>query len=402
MSDAGADKPRPRDLVMAPLAWDSLSPVPGPLFSLFRPTLHDLLPLILSIAIPISVWAACAHSRSLNSIFTFWDCGHFLLLHGPIAGTNFTDPFPAATGRPFEKNVSPLKLQRLIVRAFVLLSAGNIRAGQLLYVIVCSVIVSFLFRRMLIAYGFGRNADLMTCLFSFFPLRFVLFRSLPSYDTLFLCLILAALVFYRRGSLLFLTGTMVLASFVRLEGVCLFGVFAVCYALGRDFPPAVVVATVGFLRVLSIAVFYPTWWDTILPNAIRHGKEQELVTKWPFEFFNVVRKSISHLRQVHTLHMVYVPALFGSVLLLFQSMPLAIFGFGYVIVLSFIQSKDVSRFAIPVHAITILTGCRFFLSAKPVTFVLYCLAPIMVVCELYYCGEQIHSRQILGHLSNLF
>jgi hypothetical protein len=263
--------------------------------------------------------------------------------------------------------------------------------------------VSYLFRRLLILYGFGRNSFQLTFLFTFFPLRFVLFRSLPTYDSLFLCLILAALIFYRADAPLFLTCTLIFATFVRFEAVFFFAIFAVCYGLTKTYPMAIFFGTFGIIMIVMIVIFYPNWSDAIVPNAIKRGKtkEQEMVTKWPFQFFFRVRNSISNLRQIHTLHMIFVPALFGSALLLFQSMPLALFGFGYTLVVSFIQSQDMSRFAIPVHAIAILIGCQFLLSAKVVTFVLICVSPVVVVFELYYCGQQIHSRQVLGSLEGI-
>jgi hypothetical protein len=92
--------------------------------------------------------------------------------------------------------------------------------------------------------------------------------------------------------------------------------------------------------------------------------------------------------------MVYFPAIFGSVLLLFQAMPLAAFGFVYIGFLSFVQSLDMHRFAIPVHAIALLIGCHFFLSEKLVKFVLSCAIPVAFLCELYYCSQQIKSRQM--------
>jgi hypothetical protein len=313
------------------------------------------------------------------------------------------DPYLGGTGRPLAQNVSPLRLQRFIVRIFVFLTAGSWRFGQLFYALFFSILVSYLFRRLLLIYGFGRSSLQLSILFTVFPLRFVLFRSLPTYDSLFLCLICAALILYRGDYPLFLIGTIVLASFVRFEAVSLFFVFAACYALAKAYPPALLFAAIGVAMALIVAIFYPDWRDAVVPNAIRTGKpkEQELVTKWPFQFFFIVRDSISNLRQIHTLHMIFFPPLFGSVLLLFQSMPLAIFGFGYTFVLSFIQSQDMNRFAIPVHAITLLTGCHFFLSAKVVSFVIICAAPVVVVFELYYCGQQINSRQLLRSLTGM-
>jgi hypothetical protein len=185
-----------------------------------------------------------------------------------------------------------------------------------------------------------------------------------------------------------------------LETIFLFAGFAICYALIREWPKAAALAAIGAIVVLYVAVFFPDWRDAVIPDALSRGREneREFVSSRPFGFFFLVRGSIDNLRQVHTLHMVFIPPIFGAMLLLFQSMPLAVFVLAYVGAVSFIQSQDLSRFIMPAHVVAILVGCHFFLSAKIVNFVIVCAAPIVFASELYYCGQQIYSRQVLSSL----
>jgi hypothetical protein len=397
MSDPGHDKPG-RELAMAPIPLDTLRPTPSSVLTLLRPDWTDLIVAIFAVAIPIFVWLSCIHCASLNHIFTFWDCGHYLLSYGPLSHGNITDPYPARIGRPREHCVSPFRLHRLIVRTFVLLAAGHWRLGQLIYVLFCSVAVGLLFKRFLIAYGFARSALRLTLLLTFFPLRFVFFRSLPTFDALYFVSILIALILYRLGHPWLLAAALVFASLLRLEAIFLFVGFAICYALIREWPHAVALGAVGVLVVVYVNVFVPDWRDGVIPDAISRGDhhEREFVHTRPFGFFFLVRGDIVHLRQLHTLQMILIPPIFASALLLFQSVPLAVFGFAYVLAVSFIQSQDLNRFAIPVHAITILAGCHFFLSQKVVTFIIVLAAPCVLASELYYCGQQISSRQVLS------
>jgi hypothetical protein len=94
MIDMG-DKKKGRDLSFLPLAWDTMQPVDVPLLSFFAPTRHNVDLSALSVLSVISVWIVCARSSGFNSVFTFWDCAHFLIATKLAKNAQFQDPFPS-------------------------------------------------------------------------------------------------------------------------------------------------------------------------------------------------------------------------------------------------------------------------------------------------------------------
>jgi hypothetical protein len=396
MLDSGGKK-KGKDLSFLPLAWDTMQPIDVPLVTFFAPTRHDIFLSALSVLSVISVWIVCARSSGFNKVFTFWDCAHFLIATKLAKSDHFQDPFPELTGSRMSENITPLRLHHTIVRGFCFVTFGSAKYGQMFYVLVLSAASTCLFFRLLRAYGFASHSFYITVLFIFFPIRFFLFRALPTYDSLFLSLIFLALILYRIDQPVALCCAVGVACCVRFEAALLFALFAACYGVARRRSHAVLCSGLFVVSLLVIAIFFPGWARTVVPGAITTAKElkdRERFCRRPFEFF-LVHNSISNLKQVHALHMVYFPAIFGSVLLLFQAMPLAAFGFVYIGFLSFVQSLDMDRFAIPVHAIGLLIGCHFFLAEKLVRFVISCAVPVAFFCELYYCSQQIKSRQMI-------
>jgi hypothetical protein len=171
--------------------------------------------------------------------------------------------------------------------------------------------------------------------------------------------------------------------------------FEICYLIAGDVVWSPVLFVCALAQFFLVSHFCPNWPEFVIPHRRRTGKplEKEFLHAGFFGWFRDTARSISYLRLVHSAHMVVFPPLLASVLLLFQAMPLAVFGIVHVTFLGFVQSADVHRFAIPLHSVVLLTGFNFFVTERSSRFVFLCAIPVALALDFRYAGNQISSRQ---------
>lgn len=362
----------------------------------------DLVLMLTMMCSVIFVWFAARRFVGIRSVFTYWDGVNFLVQKQKddswiqIRG----DPFLRPTNHPMKDCITPLKFHFFCVNLCVICCFGNCLLGQMLYALVMSALSVFLFGKVLSSYGFGKESTMLSLLFIALPPRWVLFRSTATYDSLFMCLILASLLFYKTDHPILLLSTCILGCATRFEFVLMFPVFAICYFLCKRNFDGIVASTCGVVVFLLLSNLYPQWRVYIVPNGILKGQAQdaEYFAGIPFAYFWLAKNSVYHLRIVHALHMVLFPSFFGAALLYSQSLPLSIFGLIYSIYVSMIQSRDMNRFAIPTHTLCFLVGLAFFFKEPPVKFVLSIAAPVAFLIEVYLAAGQMRSRQMAEDL----
>lgn len=382
----------------AQIAWQSIYPIQSTdIYNFLKIDKDDLIISIFAFTTTILTWIAFKYySRSFSNIFLFWDSSDPVIYlkitsekgKGDIISENYN-------GRSYKDVLNPLPVQRLILWILHIFTFGQYQLAQLLYTLIFSILSSLIFKRFLIAYKIAKIPLYSTLLFCLFPVRFAFYRNIPTYDTLFLSLILLSFIFYRYDFHFSLIAVVTLATFTKFEGFILFIVYLILYALRTDVNSIISIGVATFIVFLIINIRYPNYSKFIIPmSELRNGRINDSFEMKPFFYYFNLRRSISNLRAIHALEMIYFPCIFGSCILLFESLPLSFFCFAYTIFLSFIQSSDIHRFAIPVHVISILAGLDFFLSTPAIKFAITCLSPFFFLGELYYCGNQISSRSL--------
>lgn len=387
----------------ASIAWESLQPIQSSDFkNILKIDKSDKIISIIAFATTIITWISFKYfSKSFSLIYTFWDSSDPVIYTMISSGKTRREDliYQNFHNKRYTDVLNPLPVQRLIYRIFRIFSLGYYQLAQLLYTLFFSVLSALIFKRLLTAYNLSKDPLFTTILFCVFPLRFVLYRSLPTYDTLFLCLIFLSFIFYRNGFHFSLILLITIATFTRFEGFLLFIIFLILYALQSDIKSLISMGAATFAIFLIINIKYPNYSQFIIPLSSTQNNERFEMK--PFFYYFYLRRSISNLRAIHALEMIYFPCIFGGCVLLFENLPLSVFCFVYTIFLSFIQSTDIHRFAIPVHVISMLIGFDFFLSIPSIKFAITCIIPFFFIGEMYYCGYQISTKQFLHHIVSL-
>lgn len=389
----------------ASVAWESVYPVSSDDFEeYFKIDKNDIILSIIAFTTTILTWIAFKYySRSFSYLYSFWDSSEYVIYSMISSGKTHGQDIISTTYNygKYTDVLNPLPVQRLIYSIFRIITLGHYRLAQLLYTLFFSILSVLIFKRFLIAYNIAKSPLFTSILFCLFPLRFVLYRSLPTYDTLFLCLIFLCFILYRKGFHLCLIFFITISTFTRFEGFLLFIVFLILYALQKDISNIISMGAATFAIFLIINIKYPNYSRFIIPlSTIQGGSNSDHFEMKPFFYYCNLRRSISNLRVIHSLEMIYFPCIFGGFVLLFENLPLSVFCFVYTLFLSCIQSSDMHRFAIPVHIVSILVGLDFFLSIPSIKFALKCLMPFLFLGEMYYCGYQISTRQYLYNIVN--
>ena len=351
------------------------------------------------------VWVVGSRYGPLSRVFTYWDGINYFVRRQSDNGwkSQWEDPYKRECDTSAEENLTPLPVHHYLVSLFVMAALGHRIVGQMIYALVMSSISVFLFRRLLLVYGFKNKSVFLCCLFIAFPPRWVLFRSTATYDSLLLCLIMSSLVFYKIDAQIPLLITCFVGLMTRFELMLMPIIFSICYLIAKRRCDASICFLFGVFAIALLQIGFPKWSDYVIPNAIKKGrdpKDIESFTGTLFGFFWTVKGSISNLREIHLLHMVFFPSVFGSALLIAQCLPLSVFGFVYTLFISMIQSYDMNRFAIPVQLLVFLPGIAFFFEDRMVQFVLTILSPIAFLGEAYIAGNQFGSRQFASDLVN--
>lgn len=375
---------------------ETARPTPARLGHVFKVDAWDMYLMFGMVCSVVAVWAAAYLTVGLDRVFRFWDGVNFLVWRRKDRGWVHThgDPYARRVGRGIDECITPLRFHFWLVNVFVTLCFGNCVMGQMVYAAVMSSLSVFLFRKVLFAYGFAQDSVFMSAVFIAFPPQWVLFRSTATYDSLLLSLMLLSLLLYKIDHPLLLLAVCLIGCATRFEFVMMFLVFGICYFLARQNLHGIASIACGVLVAIFLTNAYPDWRHYIVPNALNKGSEHdhELVTA-PFGMFFKVYGSITNLRLIHALHMVWFPSFFGAALLYTQSLPLSVCSLIYSLFLTTIQSRDMNRFAIPAHAFFLL-GIGFFLKHPPVKFVFSVVAPLAFLTEVWACRLQFRSRQI--------
>ena len=382
----------------AGIAWGSAYQIKGG--NIFKVTKHDIYSAIAGLITTIFVWFSFHYFSEFNHIFSYWDSSEAFFSYKMRAYSSIRDPYHVNNSKIVYSDVlNPLPVQRTVFRLFYIVSFGYPHLAQIAYTLFFSMLSVVVFRRFLEAYDIVKDPMMTTIYFCIFPVRFLFYRSLPTYDTLFFTLILLSFYFFRIGYNFPLLITAMLASFTRFEGVILFLTFTPCYFIARDIKNAFIFGVTFFLFAFLIINKYPNFMNYMIPFPKEDTENFNFVL---FNHFIEIRDKIRNIRAIHSLHSILFPSFLGAFLLLFQSLPLSFFCFIYSLFLSCFNSLDLHRFSIPVFTLSILVGVDFLISNPSFAPVLKFLVPFIFIAELYYCGYSINGRPIPNNIYKTF
>lgn len=363
------------------IAYSSVIPSKSKNSDILKITKQDLMVIGAAIATTIGVWISASIYANFHNIFSFWDAV------GMVVRIRKMSSVPLNID--MNKYIPPLPLPTYLLRILKFICLGKIELAQMIFTLFFSGFSALLFRKLLITFSISSEVDFLSYTFAIFPIRFLLYRSLPTYDTMFLCLIFLSLICYKMDLIVPTVIFLVASSLTRYESIIIYLTIIICYCLAKQFPKAAIIF--GVMAVMEFFTLYsnPNWKMSIVPC----GDEKSF--GWiPMRYYLELKNSISNLRKIHSIMMITVPALFGCISLLFQSLPLSIFGFLYLYFVSLLRTDDMHRFAIPIHIISLLCGCNFILSNSFLKLVLVVTSPILYLVMLFYCGKQLQTNQI--------
>jgi len=194
---------------------------------------------------------------SMDQIYRYWDGPPYLYVAKTLYQVPAEHPF-TPYGLPASYFANHLPGYPLLIRALTPLTLGDYPRAMLLATLVSAVASVLLFYELLRAYQLVAS-PLWTCvLFCFLPPRFVIYHAVGASEPLFLSCVFAAFLALKAERPAWVVVFAALGSLTRMPGALLVPIFALVYALRREWLRAL---SMG-LGALGLAGLF-TWYRVV-------------------------------------------------------------------------------------------------------------------------------------------
>ncbi len=310
------------------------------------PTLLVWLPFFLRLD---SFWGIPLPQDGMTTIVSNYDGPLYMvvaktLYNKALIGANFQFPLPT------EYYAAHFPLFPLLIRLFGVII--NYPYAMLAVTAISSFLAIFFFEKLISQFVDEKNAMFLTFLFSIFPARWLIVRSVGSADPLFVAGIIAS-VYYFKNKKFWLSGVWgMIATFTKSPGILLFGAYGIYYLLEsirnkklsfnfKKIYPLLLIP-VGLLLVF---VFYQVTQGNFL--AYFHSGDNIHLGFPPFQIFNYATPWVGTY-WLEEIIFIYVMGAIG-VYKLFQKKEFEYASFAglFFLVILFVAHRDILRYFLP-------------------------------------------------------
>ena len=351
--------------------------------------IEDLICFITMAFSTLSIWLAVGLYGSLKSVVKYWDGPNYVY----AAITLYEIPYDNPWFRYFQYKPSYFACHLpgfpIIIRFFSFFTCGNYEIADYLAILFCSLLLSYSFRRLLIAYNCVQNPTFSTQILSIFPLRLAIYHSVGASEPLFMSFSCLALVFYKfdyYNQLLFAIWG---ACFTRIEGMAVGFTMGVCFLLSFRIKKAFGMF-LTFLSTFALLAFHLAMFGDAFAYIHFNSNFQHLIVWPPFP-------ELSHFQSTNVVYMhsflnFYLPLTIGTFSLYSIAAPPAIFSTTFLIYLSLLRHVDIFRYSLSSAIFAYIVGFDGFFSHPIVKKVISYLWPVYFIMVLLYCSGQINSN----------
>jgi len=369
-----------------------LNPDKKKLSDIFKPNKFDLFLIIIVNFPTIAIWISLGYQGRFKSFLSFYDCP--LYFRGILERNVSLEPdlYLKLFNKSRDSVIPPLPGFRFVTNMFYYAFLKKLVLSESCLVLVCSSLSVYLFKRLIVVFNATKNPKFSSLLFCFIPIRAVLFRSVPSYDTFFINCIFLVMIFEKTGHNHLTLAMCIIASLIRFEGI-LMALSILLFSLIRmNFGDVLlyIVYLIGY--IIAIMVKIPNWKTYVIPFGHDGSFGFSL-----FVHFRRIKNTISNLRAIHSLLEHYLILFIGIVNLFsisFQLFTISILWFCFVLL---IDSLDPFRYSLIISILSII-GYDSLMQQKYCRIVVLIISPILIILSIYYSQGQIMSNQKLIQL----
>lgn len=343
----------------------------------FVPTFLIWLPLILRLG---NFWGIPLPQNGMATIVANYDGPLYLvaaktLYNKVLIGTNFQFPLPT------EYYTAHFPLFPLLIKFFGLVI--NYPYAMLIVTVLSSTLAIYFFMKLISQYVEKKDVLFLTFLFSIFPARWLIVRSVGSADPLFLAAIIGSL-YYFKNKRYWLAGIWgAVAQLTKSPGILLFASYATFFIYEyvknhkidlKKYIPILLIPLSLFVVFFFYKIVQGDFW------AYFHSGDNIHLIFPPFQIFNYAAAWVGTF-WLEEIIFIYLLGAMG-VYKLFQKkeFELGIFGVIFFVLTLFIAHRDLMRYSLPLLPIMIVAFSDTLIKKEFKIGLIVIIIPIYLFC----------------------
>jgi hypothetical protein len=177
------------------------------------------------------VWFAILITGPFASVVSYWDGPNYV--YAAITLYDIPAENPWTTSFNYDPSYFSCHLPGfpLLIRFWAFFTVGNYYFADILAIVSSSLLLSYSFRRLLLAFGCCASPTYSSCLLAFVPMRLVIYHSVGASEPLFIAGVCFSLIFYRFDNLTGVLFSVWLCCLTRIEGMAVGFAIGVCFVL---------------------------------------------------------------------------------------------------------------------------------------------------------------------------
>lgn len=336
------------------------------------------------------VWISVLASGPFDSVISYWDGPNYLYAGATLYKIPDHNPWTQFFQYPPSYFACHLPGFPLIIRIFSVITFSY-KIGFHLAILFCGILLTYVFRRLLIITKAVVDPTWTTILLCFVPIRLIIYHSVGASETLFLSYSSLAFIFYKTDQYFYMLLAVWGGCITRIEGMAIGGTIGLCYLLRfKIFKAAGMFLT--FLAPASMVLLHQYRFNDALAY-LHFNQGQQGLVRWPpfHELLGILYNRDDF--QSYSFLGYYALMAFGTALVYTRSIPLGIYSTCFTIYVSFLFHLDIYRYGLPAFVFAILVGFDGFWSSKSGKIICLVVSPLYIILICMYTSGQIHSNK---------
>ena len=339
-----------------------------------------------------SVWCTVTLAGKFSNILCYWDGPNYIFAAITMYDISRDNPWT----RSFKYDPSYFACHLpgfpLVIRFFAFLFFGNYYVADLAAIIFCGLLLSYAFRRLLVAYRCVHSPTMTTVLLVFMPMRLIIYHCVGASEPLFIAEVCFVMIFYKYGMRTHLLVAVWACCITRIEGMAVGAAIGACDILRMDILAGLSMF-LTFLAPIGLMIMHKGMFGDAFAYLTFNSGRQRLIVFPPFQEMRGKKGGADNANFLHSFMDFYFPYVFGALLVLLKAGPVGVFACLHLAYISLLRHIDLYRYALPAGVFSVLIGFDFLWSDKRTKYALVMLAPFYWIEMMIYATGQIHSNK---------
>jgi hypothetical protein len=372
--------------------WQTLGPARSVSNSFFSLDIEDANCFGAMLLSTFTIWFGTVLSGPFDSIICYWDGPNYVYAAITLYDIPHDNPWTKSFHYQPSYFACHLPGFPLLIRAWAFFTIGNYYLADILAILTSGLLLSYAFRRLLIAYRCVVRPTYTTILLAFVPMRLVIYHSVGSSEPLYMALTCLALVFFKLDRFTPMLICVWYCCITRIEGMAVGAAIGLSYLLSlRLFEALGMFLT--FLAPFSMLLLHRAMFNDAFAY-IKFNRDRQGLFGWP-PFVEVLegRASTTNAGYLHSFLDFYPFYVLGGLLVLPTAGPVGIFACGHLAYVAFLRHMDLFRYALPAAIFCVLIGYDRLWAHRIGYSACVAVAPLYILEMALYASGQIHSNR---------